>query len=118
MIEEKRKHQRLPLQLELQISQLFKQDYELLPEINESIVVKDISQSGLGFFCKHDLPVGYYFDAKIQLPNKHFFTVLKILRSEVEGDGFIIGCEFIGLANILSKSVDDYALELNNTNEQ
>ncbi len=112
-MDERRKHERLPLKLELNISDLFKQDYELITDINEGIKVKNISKSGIGFTCKHDLPMNYYFDANIQLSDdKHFYSVLKIVRSEKLGDEYSIGCEFVGLADILSARVDLYADEL------
>ena len=106
-MEERRKYNRFPLKLELTISTLFKQDYELVPNINESIQVKNISKSGIGFLCSNELPVNYYFDAKIQLtPDKHFYAVLKILRVDKVDEGYFVGCEFIGLADILSMRVD------------
>jgi hypothetical protein len=115
-MEERRKHDRLPLKLELTISSLFKQDYELIPNINESIKVKNISKSGIGFICGHELPLNYYFDAKIQLTtDKYFYAVLKILRMEKAEGGFFVGCEFVGLADILSMRVDLYGDELDNS---
>ena len=62
---ERRRHKRLPLKLELKISSLFRQDYEIIDDINEGIEVRDISKAGIGFFCTHELPLNYYFDAKI-----------------------------------------------------
>ncbi len=112
-MEERRKHDRLPLKLELKISSLFKQDYELIPDINESIEVKNISKSGIGFICDRELPLDYYFDAKVQLtPDKYFYAVLKIVRLEKTESGYFVGCEFVGLADILSMRVDLYGEEL------
>lgn len=112
-MEEKRKCARLPLKLELTISSLFKQDYDLIPDINASIEVKNISKSGLGFTCRYQLPLDYYFDAKIKLTEDEFFyAVLKIIRVEKSGDQYLVGCEFVGLADVLSQRVDRYAEEL------
>lgn len=112
-MEERRKHSRLPLKLELNISSLFKQDYELIPDINENIEIKNISKSGIGFTCGHELPLNYYFDAKIQLSeDKHFYAVLKIIRMEKTEGVYFVGCEFVGLADILSTRVDLYGDEL------
>lgn len=111
---EKRKHKRLPLKLELTISALFKQDYELIPDINASIEVVDISKSGLGFICNHELPLNYYFDTKIELSeDNYFYAVLKIVRVEQAEDKYFVGCEFVGLADILSTRVDLYDSKLN-----
>jgi hypothetical protein len=112
-MDERRKHERLPLKLELNISTLFRQDYEMIPDINEGIQVKNISKSGIGFICTHELPLNYYFDANIQLSiDKHFYTVLKIIRMERQDDKYFVGCEFVGLADILSARVDLYEEEL------
>lgn len=108
-MKERRKYKRLPLKLELTISSLFKQDYKLIPDINTHIEVIDISKSGLGFTCDHELPLGYYFDAKVQLSeDNYFFAVLKIIRIVKKDDKFFVGCEFVGLADILSNRVDKY----------
>jgi hypothetical protein len=112
-MDNRRKNDRLPLTLELNISSLFKQDYELIPDINKSIKVRDISKSGIGFICENELPLNYYFDAKIQLtPDKFFYAVLKIVRMEKQDDKYFVGCEFVGLADILSMRVDLYGEEL------
>ncbi len=114
-MKEKRKFDRLPLKLELTISSLFKQDYDLISGINENIEVKDISKTGVGFTCAHALPLNYYFDAKIQLTeDKFFYAVLKIIRMEKTDDGYFVGCEFVGLADILSMRLDAYGDELRN----
>ncbi len=116
-MEERRKSKRFPLKLELKISSLFKQDYELIPNINESITVENISKSGIGFISAHELPLNYYFDAKIQLASdKYFYAVLKIIRIEKTGEGYFVGCEFVGLADILSMRVDLYGDELGDKN--
>jgi hypothetical protein len=114
-MQEKRKYKRLPVKLELTISKLFKQDYETIYDINEGIAVKDISKSGIGFICQKELPINYYFDAKIQLSDEqYFFSVLKIIRVSKIDDGYSVGCEFVGLADILSKRVDLYENEISN----
>lgn len=109
-MEEKRKFKRLPLKLELTISDLFKQDYQEISDLNTSIEVHDISKSGLGFTCNQELPIGFYFDAKIQLTDdKHFFAVLKIVRVDKLDSRFWVGCEFVGLADVLSSRIDEYS---------
>ncbi|SCZ05334.1 PilZ domain-containing protein [Alkaliphilus peptidifermentans] len=110
---EKRRSERLPLNLELNITSLFKQDNIVIDDINEGIEVVNISKTGIGFKCKKALPIDYYFDAKIELTEKkYFYCVLKIVRIEAVDKVFFVGCEFIGLADILSKSVDEYSEEI------
>ena len=108
-MKERRKYKRLPIKLELTISKLFKQDNLVMNNINENIEIKDISKSGIGFECTHQLPLDYYFDAKIELDkDKFFYTVLKIVRIKNIDKGYFVGCEFVGLADILSSKIDEY----------
>lgn len=118
-MDERRKAKRIPLKLELTISSLFKQDYEHIPDINEDIEIKNISKSGIGFSCTHELPLNFYFDAKIELtPNKYFYAVLKIIRTEKLEKGYFVGCEFVGLSDIVSMKVDLYGDEQGNNTEE
>ncbi len=81
--------------------------------MNENIEVTNLSKTGLGFVCAHEMPLDYYFNAKITIDDERFFfSVLKIVRKEAEADGFYHGCEFVGLADILSESVDEYEKEI------
>lgn len=103
----KRRFKRIPLEIELTISKLFKQDNEQIPDINTIVEVNNISKSGLGFKCSQELPLNYYFDAKILLsPNNYFNSVLKIIRIQKEAeDKYYIGCQFVGLADMLSDKI-------------
>lgn len=108
-MEEKRKHRRLPIKLVIDIDKLFKQDNEIISDINESIEVINISKTGLGFLCKDDLPLDYYFNAKIEFDKfRYFYCVLKIIRKEILEEKNLFGCEFVGLAEFLSNKVDEY----------
>ena len=108
-MEERRKNKRLPLGLELEIDKLFRQDNEIIANVNESIEVRDISKSGVGFTCKDELPLDYYFNAKIEFDNTRFFyCVIKIIRKKNLEDTYYYGCEFVGLAEFLADKVDEY----------
>ncbi len=109
-MEERRKFKRYPTHISIRIESLFKQDYDKIDDVNEDIEVVDVSKSGIGFESKHILPLNYYFNAKIIFDeDKYFYSVLKIIRIiKVEDDAFHYGCEFIGLADILSNSVEEY----------
>jgi c-di-GMP-binding flagellar brake protein YcgR len=112
-MDERRRNKRLPLKLELNISALFKQDNLGITNLDEQIEVMDISKSGVGFKCKDELPLNYYFDAKIELTQeKFFYGVLKIVRVEKQEDSYFIGAEFVGLAEILSKNIEAYGQEV------
>ncbi len=104
---ERRKFKRYPLKLNLSVTKLYKQDNELLDNIDGHFDVIDVSQTGIGFLCDKELPMDYYFNADIILNNEeHFYSVVKIIRVEREDNVYHYGCEFIGLADILSSNVE------------
>ncbi len=108
-MKEKRKQKRYPIDISLRIESLYKQDNDRIDEIDEDIEITNISRSGIGFICEHDLPLDYYFNAKIEIEKeKHFYTVVKIIRKEKLDNDFNYGCEFVGLADVLSVFVEDY----------
>jgi hypothetical protein len=96
--------------IKLKISNLFKQDNVQIKNIDAPIEVKNISKTGIGFESTAILPVGYYFNARIQLGNKEssIYAVLKILRTEKREDTVFYGCEFVGRAEILDFVFDDF----------
>ena len=115
---ERRRYKRLPIELKLEIDELFKQDNVVVKNIGESILVYNISKSGIGFISEADLPVGYYFRGTIQFDNGDFFrVVIKIVRSAESGQNKKdYGAEFVGLAPFLASKVDNYekSLQLSN----
>lgn len=110
---ERRIATRLPVNISLKIESLYRQDHDILEDINESIVVQNISKTGIGFEASHELPLNYYFNAHITIDEeKHFFGVLKIIRKEGREQRFFYGCEFVGLASVLSSYIDEYQKEI------
>lgn len=109
-MEDRRKFERYPTHISIKIESLYKQDYDKIDNVNEDIEVVDVSKSGIGFTSKHILPLNYYFNAKIVFDKeRYFYSVLKIIRIIKEEEGaYHYGCEFIGLADILSSSVEAY----------
>lgn len=109
-MEEKRREKRMPIKLSLEISDLYKQNYVHVININAPIEVSNISKSGLGFSSESKLPIGYYFNASINLGNREtLHSVIKIIRSQPINDKLTMyGCEFIGMAEILSFVFDAY----------
>ena len=109
---EKRKAERLPIDLILGVSELFKQDNEFIKNVNAPIEVLDISRGGIGFHSESELPVGYYFIAIIQVTDdlhSAFYTVVKIIRkSYVDDKVHSYGCEFVGFPSVLNYIFDDF----------
>ena len=106
---ERRRYKRLPIKLELEITSLFKQNNEIINLNNEEIEIVNISKTGIGFLCKDELPLNYYFNAKIEFnAKKYFYCVVKIIRKEKFKDKYLFGCEFVGLAKFLADKIDEY----------
>ena len=113
--QERRRDKRLPIELVLEIDEIFKQDNVIVSNIGASISVFDISKSGIGFVSEAILPVGYYFRGNINFSNGDFFrVVIKIIRAgKHEGSLKAYGAEFVGLAPFLADKVDQYERCLN-----
>jgi hypothetical protein len=113
-VEERRKAKRLPVTLTLEICNLYKQDHVQVTDLNAPIEVVNVSQTGIGFRTKSVLPIGFYFNANINLGAEDtLHSVVEIIRSQQDGDEIIYGCEFIGMADVLSYVIDDYEKKLN-----
>lgn len=110
-MQEKRRSKRLPIQLELVVSKLFKQEASATVEVNEPIQVVDVSKLGIGFVTTNDLPLNYYFNARLELgsPDNSLYCVVQIIRKQPKEENLIAyGCEFIGLAPVLGSIFDEY----------
>lgn len=115
MMQEKRRSKRFPIQLELVVSKLFRQEASETVEVNEPIQVVDVSKLGIGFVTKNELPLNFYFNAKLELgsPENSLYCVVQIIRKNEKEDGLIsYGCEFIGLAPVLGSIFDEYEKSL------
>lgn len=109
---EKRRYKRLPIKLQLEVSEVFKQDNDVIADLNAEIEVFDISKAGIGFRTSTMIPEGYYFNATILMENtkQKILTVVKILRRMDDTDNtYRYGCEFVGLAGIFDSVFDEYA---------
>ncbi len=108
---EQKRAKRLKIEMELVISKLFKQDHISIEHVDTPIHVENISKTGIGFSSAGELPVGYYFNAKIALGSKDssFYTVVKIVRNQSKPDGtYFYGCEFVGIAPVLDYIFREY----------
>ena len=108
---EKRRNKRVPISMALEISTLFKQDNVKVGNVGAPIEIVNISKSGIGFVTESVLPVGYYFNSRIQLGegDSKFYCVVRIVRREIiDVDKYMYGCEFIGLAPVFEHIFDEY----------
>lgn len=108
---EKRKYKRLPVKLTLEVSKLFKQDNEIIKNVDTEIEVFDISKNGIGFMSVSELPLDYYFNAAIEFEGNdgRITTVVRIIHREPIGNaGYRYGCEFVGLAGVFDFMFDEY----------
>ncbi len=111
-MQEKRKYERLPIKLKLEVSNLFKQDGINIDALNTEIEVFDISKAGIGFMSASKLPVDYYFNATIEFvgTDEIILSVVKILYETPIGNaGYRYGCEFVGLPSMYHHLFDEYA---------
>lgn len=112
-MENKRKSKRLPVNITLEIESLYRSGDEALENINDKVTLINVSKTGIGLISDVELPIGYFFNAKITIDEeKMFYSVLRIVRSQKINDGYMIGCEFVGLADVLSDSIDEYEKEM------
>ena len=110
---EMRREKRWPAKLNLEISNLFKQDHVKVENINAPIEVIDVSKAGIGFRSASVLPMGYYFNARLTLSeNDSLNCVVRIIRQQKSGDDYIYGCEIVGTASIMDYVINDYAASL------
>lgn len=119
MMQEKRRSRRLPIQLELVVSNLFRQDAAETVVVNEPIHVVDVSKLGIGFVTANDLPLNYYFNARLELgsPENSLYCVVQIIRKQPGEDGMLAyGCEFVGMAPVLGSIFDEYERVLTEEN--
>lgn len=115
IMHEKRKYERLPIKLTLEVSNLFKQDGIKIDSLDTEIEVFDISKAGIGFMSESKLPVGYYFNATLEFESTDeiILSVVKILHvKEIGSSGYRYGCEFIGLPTMYHHIFDEYAQSL------
>lgn len=109
-MEEKRKHKRLDLDVNVQLERLDEEGVTTLKYVH--VDVTDISRSGIGFTCGKDLEVGSYYDTKVQIWTKEVVdAVIEIVRREDHpAGGYHYGAVFIGMTDTDALKIDIYQL--------
>lgn len=115
-MEEKRRHKRMPAELYLNVSSLFKQDNVKVDNLDAPIEVIDVSKGGIGFISASVLPEGYYFNARLVLGeglDASLNCVVQIIRRTPCEDGnYKYGCEFVGHPMVFDHIFDRYERSL------
>lgn len=108
-MEEKRKHKRLDLDVDIQLERLDEAGVTTLKYVH--VDVTDLSRSGIGFTCAKELETGTYYDTKIQIWTKEIVdAVIEIIR-RVEKDGvYQYGAVFIGMTDTDALKIDIYQM--------
>ena len=112
---EKRKYERLPIKLTLEVSNLFKQDGVKIDALDTEIEVFDISKAGIGFMSDTNLPVDYYFNAALEFEttDEIILSVVKILyMAPLGNNSYRYGCEFVGLPSMYDHIFEEYAANI------
>lgn len=108
-MEEKRKHKRLDLNVDVQLERLDEDGVTTLKYVH--VDVTDISRSGIGFNAAKELSIGTYYNTKIQIWTKEVVdTVIEIVRCDKEGDGYHYGAVFIGMTDTDALKIDIYQI--------
>ena len=110
VLDEQRRSKRIPVKMHLEVSSIFKQDNVHVSNINAPIDVINISRHGIGFVSKSVLPIGFYFNSRLEFEDEKdcLNCVVRILRRNKNDDGTTTyGCEFVGMAAVFDFVFDD-----------
>lgn len=112
---EKRHGKRLPIEIKLSVSNLYKENTNTIMDLDIPVEVIDISSKGIGFISGCIFPIGYYFIANIELANDlpQIITDVRIIRSSaIDMNTYHYGCEFVSISPSVGKMLDEFALRL------
>jgi D-mannonate dehydratase len=108
-MEEKRKHKRLDLDVNVQLERLDQAGITTVKYIH--VDVTDLSRSGIGFKSQQLLEIGTYYDAKIQIWTKEVIDiVIQVVRRVDKDGGYQYGGSFIGMTETDALKIDIYQI--------
>ena len=110
-MQEKRKENRIPINVQLSVSDLYTENTLSIDDVSAPIEVTDISAKGLGFVSTAILPIGYHFIANIELDRDlpQIITDVRIIRGQsIDNEQYQYGCEFVSISPRVSKMLDDF----------
>jgi hypothetical protein len=73
--------------MNLEVSDIFKQDNVKVSNINAPVEIVDISRDGIGFVTKSVLPIGFYFNSRLEFKssNNAINCVIQITSAQKRG---------------------------------
>ena len=108
-MQEKRRHKRLELDVNVQLERLDEDGVTTLKYIH--VDVTDLSRSGIGFKARRELETGTFYDAKLQIWTKEVIdVVVQIVRRVNAEDGYQYGGVFIGMTETDALKIDIYQI--------
>ena len=109
-MEEKRRDKRLDLDVTLELSRIDGDDGVTTLKLVH-VDVADLSRSGIGFTTKQELTVGSFYNTKLQIWTKDIIeAIIKIVRSNKEGDVYHYGATFVGMIDKDALKIDVYRM--------
>ncbi len=109
-MEEKRRAQRLDLDVAIELSRIDDGNDVTTVKIARVDVV-DLSRSGIGFTTKQELSVDGFYNTKIQIWTKDIIeAIIKIVRCKKEDDLYHYGATFIGMIDKDALKIDVYQM--------
>lgn len=113
-MDEKRRDKRIPMEMSLSISDLYKDGMDTIVDLESDIQITDISSKGIGFVSKCILPIGYYFIADIEISTNlpQIITDVKIVRSSaIDKENYHYGAQFVSISPSVKKMLDKFEEE-------
>lgn len=111
-MEEKRRSQRLELQVNIQMERIDEED-GITTVKYAKVDVTDLSRNGIGFTARQQLQEHTYYNTEIQIWTKEVINaVIKIVRRQEDADGssYHYGAEFIGMTDADALKIDIYQM--------
>jgi len=112
-MEDRRRSPRLPVNMQLSISDLYTQNKISIQNLDSPIEVVDISALGIGFVSECVLPINYFFNTRLELgeDGPAIMSVVKIIRCEaVDRTHYHYGCQFASPTDDISHTIEQFIL--------
>lgn len=119
-MEDRRRSPRLPVDMQLSISDLYAQNKISIQNLDSPIEVIDISVLGIGFISECVLPINYFFNAHLELGTQglSILSLVKIIRCEaIDRNHYRYGCQFSDLTDDIKSAIEQFIISENEVPE-